>query len=167
LIGDHHYRVQNIAKLFGALKMPPRQVQEAFRIIGHTLTANNPQQRGQLYWCIGLGVILMSALKVAEPNVYFQIGNNEMAHQDVGKFLIKLLGQKEADWWFRVYITGTGRQESKDPTDTEKLFKDLEFIDKDSKFEAHMQLGDFARGWGHYGERFKQIYENIETATTF
>jgi hypothetical protein len=113
LIGDHHYRVQNIAKLFGALKMPPRQVQEAFRIIGHTLTANSPQQRGQLYWCIGLGVILMSALKVAEPNIYFQIGNNEMGHQDVGKFLIKLLGKNEADWWFRVYITGTGRQESK------------------------------------------------------
>ena len=109
----------------------------------------------------------MSALKVAEPDVYRQIGNNEMAHRDVGKFLIKLLGQKEADWWFRIYITGTGRQESKDPAEIEKLFKDLEFISKDTKFEAHMQLGDIASGWGHRSDRFKQIYQNIETATTF
>lgn len=163
-----HARIKNITKLLIAFRMPPRQIQETFRIIGHTVTGD-AEHAGRLYWGIGVGVILMSALKVAEPSMYRQIGNGTMAHREVGKFLIKLLGKNEANWWFWVYLGGSGREECKDIADVEKLIRDLEFVSDDSKFDVQRELSRYSQGWGHYwgGDHWQDIYKKIETANTF
>src|SRR5258706_2225078 len=120
LMNVDHARIKNITELLNAFRMPPRQIQETFRIIGHAV-AGSQERAGRLNWCYGVGVILMSALKVAEPIMYQHIGKSEATHREVGKFLIKLLGKKEADWWFWIYLTGSGREECKDAADIEKL----------------------------------------------
>ncbi len=163
-LGDH--RIKNIVELIGALHMPPRQIQETFRIIGHTV-AGDPT-RGRLHWCIGVGVILMAALKVAEIRMYAQIGTGKVTDQDVGKFLINRLGERTAYWWFCVYITGSKTAETGDGARVANLFRELGFAKTESPAAPANELGQFAAGWGHHwGDRWEQIYQKIETATSF
>jgi hypothetical protein len=169
LMGQHGNRLENMVQLIRALKMPPRQVQETFRIIGHTVEGNL-ERRGRLHWCIGVGVILMSALKVSGHTIYHRIGNCSASHKEVGDMLIKLLGKKEANWWFCVYLTGSNREEYRDEASFTTLMKDLEFIHGDGSSDHQRILGDFAQGWGNsWGvhDRWQQIYQNIETANSF
>jgi hypothetical protein len=85
--------------------------------------------------------------------------------------LIKLLGKKEAHWWFCIYITGSSREECRDDASFEKMFKDLEFVSGDTVLNRkNDELRDFAQGWGYSWntrDRWHQIYQNIETADTF
>lgn len=169
LMGHHDYRVKDIIQLIRALRMPPRQVQEMFRIIGHTV-AGDTDRRGQLYWCIGVGVILMSALKVAGHGMYRRIGNIDATHKEVADLLIKLVGNDKAFWWFRVYITGSSRKECQDEASVVKMFTELGFIEGEGSFDYRRELGDFGQGWGHHWggrDRWQQIYQNIETANSF
>ncbi|MBC8097498.1 MAG: hypothetical protein H7Y43_16970 [Akkermansiaceae bacterium] len=164
------YRIKNIVELIDALKMPPRQIQETFRIIGHVVAGDST--RGRLLWCIGVGVILMSALKVAEADIYRRIGKGDATHNEVGKFLIKLLGKEKSHWWFCLYLTGSGKHEGDDAAsraaNLEKLFRDLEYVKKDEKFDAANALHGNGGGWGHnYSDRWKEIYQKIESATSF
>ncbi|MSU59071.1 MAG: hypothetical protein EXS35_13040 [Pedosphaera sp.] len=169
MMGHQEHRAENVIQFISALRMPPRQIQEVFRIIGHTVSGDL-ERRGRLFWCIGVGVIMMSALKVAGHGMYRRIGNIEATHPEVGELLIKLLGKKDADWWFRVYVTGSSRNECPDEASVVKLFKDLGFIENDSSFDRRRELGDFGQGWGHSWadrDRWQQIYQTIETANTF
>jgi KAP family P-loop domain len=168
LMGDLPYRIKDIVQLIGALRMPPRQIQETFRIIGHTV-AGDSSRAGRLLWCLGVGVILMSALKVAEPKMYHLIGRREASHEDVGRFLIRLLSKGNPHWWFCIYIIGIGTNDENPKVNIEKLFKDLGFLSDGGLPALTKELSQFASGWGHHHwtDRWKQIYENIETANTY
>jgi hypothetical protein len=161
-------RLRNIVELVTAIRMTPRQIQEMFRIVGHVLVGDK-ERRGKLYWCIGVGVILMSVLKIAQHDLYLSIGKGKQNHRDVGKFFKKIMPDgRHVQWWFTVYISGTWTGEDEKSDSIEKIFKDLEFISADNTFEARRELGQFASGWGHHSsDRFKQIYGKIETAATF
>jgi len=80
-----------------------------------------------------------------------------------------LLGKKEANWWFWVYLTGSGRDECKDAASIEQLIRELEFVSADYKFDVERELGGYSQGWGNSwgGDRWQQIYQKIETATSF
>jgi hypothetical protein len=163
------YRTDNVVELFQALKMPPRQIQQAIRIIAHTV-AGDTDRRGRLFWAIGVGVILMSVLKVAEPEMYRRIGTGEAHHEDVGKFLIKLLGAKNADWWFCCYLTGTGDSQYQNewPDLVERLFKSSVSAGNNPHTDRLNHFGQFVQGWGcSDSNRWKQIYQKIESANSF
>jgi hypothetical protein len=162
------YWVESIVELISALNMTPRQIQETFRIIGHTLATDDPKRKDRFRWCIGAGVVLMSALKVAAPRMYRVIGRGEITHPEVGKYLIGLLGKEKAYWWFRVYVTGADSRDYKDEESLERLFRELGFVGTDILFNTQNELGQFIQGWGYsLADGCKQIYQNIETATVF
>jgi KAP family P-loop domain len=167
LMDTSHDNIKNIIDFIGALKMPPRQIQETFRIIGHTFSGDS-ERRGKILWCIGIGVILMSALKVANPFMYHRIGKGEATHVEVGKFIIRLLDKEKAEWWFCVYLTGVGKRENQENYNAEHLLKELGFIKTDETFNSQERLHHYAVGWGrNWGDRWKEIYQKIETANTF
>ena len=147
MINANEYCIEHIVRIVSALRMTPRQIQEAFRIIGHT-TAGKPEQKGQMFWFLGLGVILMSALKVANPPIYRRIGKGDITLEEIGKFLTELLGKEHAKWWFEIYVTGMGRAESGVKVDLGKVFKELGFVGAEAEFKPDEALRDFARGWG-------------------
>jgi hypothetical protein len=161
-------RLRNITELVTAIRMTPRQIQEMFRIVGHVLVGNK-EKRGQLCWCIGVGVILMSVLKIAQNDLYLSIGRGKQDHRDIGRFLKKIMPNgRHVHWWFTVYISGVWTEEDEKSDSLEKIFKDLELISAGTTFDARKEIGQFASGWGYQSsERFKQIYAKIETAATF
>jgi hypothetical protein len=47
MLASDEYSIEHIVDWVGALKMSPRQIQEVFRIIGHTIAAGKAEQRGK------------------------------------------------------------------------------------------------------------------------
>lgn len=159
-------RVKQIVELAVALRMPPRQIQEAFRILGHTLSTEDQSKIGKLYWCIGAGTILLTMLRTAAREVYEGIGRASMSHEDVGHFLIEKLGLKEAGWWFRVYLTGAiGRYNNNSDINAETVLRKLKFVA--GEYNAANELGQFSQGWGMGSTGIKDIHRRIETAESF
>lgn len=161
---------KRIKELAAGLRMTPRQLQESFRIIGH-VASGDEERRGTLYWCISTGVVLMSLLKVSRPQVYDYIGTGSEDHVTVGEMLKSLLPKRSADWWFRIYFTGSIRSESSTTPDPESILKKLGFIDQGVEYSGRTELGEFYQGWGDwYSEtksRLMELHQMIETAASY
>jgi hypothetical protein len=167
LLNPNYDSVKIIVDLVTALKMPPRQIQEMFRIVGHLLATIDQRYRGQIHVYVGIGAIFMSALKVANPEMYRLIGREEISHADVGKFLIALFGKQKAEHWFYVYVAAANRKGCAEKADLERLFKGLGFIDPDAVYTDE-RLSRIASGWGdHWAKQWwKTFYEKVEAAET-
>lgn len=151
-----------------ALNMTPRQIQEAFRIIGHVVSGDQ-KNRGQLYWCIGCGTVLMAFLKIARPELYQSIGSGDASYTEVGQFLKNHISHRYAFWWFEIFATGYEQNdEQKSLPVIEKALRELGYLAKGDTFNSHALLGHFYSGWGNTTEsRIRQIYYKIENAVTF
>ena len=146
------------------LQMPPRQIQEAFRIFGHTFATEDPTKFAKLYWCIGVGTIMLAMIRVSSKDVYERIGKASISHEEFGRFLTEKMGTKAADWWFRVYLTGASRRWEEETVDAHTVLRNLKFVN--GEFNPHQELGQFSEGWGG-GSRIPDIFDRIETAQTF
>jgi hypothetical protein len=113
----------------------------------------------------------MSLLKVSRPQVYDSIGTGSEDHVTVGEMLKSLLTKRSADWWFRIYFTGSIRSESSTAPDPESILKKLGFIDQGVEYSGRTELGEFYQGWGDwYSEsksRLMELHQKIETAASF
>jgi hypothetical protein len=98
--------VPNITELVANLGATPRQIQEIFRIIGHS--AGSDEQTGVYNnWGWGVALVLLSTLKVLNQDLYKAIGRRESVGQDVGGYLLKSIKVERVKWWMCVYLTGT------------------------------------------------------------
>ncbi|MBK8039432.1 MAG: hypothetical protein IPK22_20210 [Verrucomicrobiaceae bacterium] len=140
---------RRVKELAVGLRMTPRQLQESFRIIGH-VTTGDKESRGPLGWCTSSGVILMCLLKVSRPQTYEAIGNGSDDHIGIGELLKGIVSHKVADWWFRIYFTGSFRLESKTSVDPEAILKKLGFFKEGDKFEERTELGEFYQDWARW-----------------
>ena len=157
-------------ELVAGFKMNPRQIQEAFRIVGHVLSGVE-EKRGMLFWNLGSAAILLSVLKVREPKLFEAISKDSQDHLHVGQTLLKVLQNHEADWWIRLYLCGVSTASSAKGY-IEKTLLELGLIDPDRPFDFRAELGMFASDWGQsmmYGNKSKiaTICDKIESADRF
>lgn len=155
-------------ELIAGFKMNPRQIQEAFRIMGHTLSGTD-EKRGKLLTCLGLATILLSILKVSLPQVYEAISNGSIDHKAFGKLLQGALSRRDFEWWFRFYLSGAG---SNDAKQTENALRELAILPPDTPYDPQEVIGGFETGWGHWFEsteksRLATICSKIENAARF
>ncbi len=157
-------------ELVAGFKMNPRQIQEAFRIMGHVLSGTE-EKRGKLYWCIGAATILMCVLKVGKPDLYGKIAKDSQDHLMVGKMLLDVLSKHAADWWIRLYLSGAGSALS-DSDYIEKALRALGVLDPTKPYDARQEIAAFASEWGHsfglgHKSRITTICDKIENAARF
>lgn len=162
---DRH-RVDNIVELISAMKMTPRQIQEVFRVMGHAFETDEAN-KGRLLWCLGVGTILMSALRIGYPDVYATLGKSGLKIAEAGT-LFRKLSLRHADWWFTLCFTGGGiSSEEVSGKEISDIFRDAGFISDDGG-RKQSYLGEWSIGWGHSSSgRFEQIYSNIEQITSW
>jgi hypothetical protein len=99
-------RMENITELISALKLTPRQMQEMFRVVAHSLERGKADTGAQLSSIFAVGGILMTALKIGQRDLYNSIANYEPeSHFALTRLLIDRLGRERAKSWFRVYIS--------------------------------------------------------------
>jgi hypothetical protein len=157
-------------ELVAGFKMNPRQIQEAFRIMGHVLSGTE-EKRGKLYWCLGAATILTSVLRVCKPDFYDMLAKSSQDHLLVGATLLDALPKQDADWWIRLYLTGAGSASS-DPNYIEKALRGLGILDPAKPYDARQEIGGFVSDWGHsfgHGQksRIATICDKIENAARF
>jgi hypothetical protein len=157
---DYH-RVENISELIGALKLTPRQIQEVFRILGHLLETTE-NQKGRLYWCLGVGSIAMAALKLGAPKIFHDLGAQKLDAIEAINFLNKIVGDAHPDWWFTLFLTGGGLR-TKEGESAEDVMIRIGLIDAGNGNGSRRDLSQWASGWGHRSSnRFGQIYDKIQ-----
>ncbi len=156
-------RERNISELLGALRLTPRQIQEVFRILGHTFTATEDKE-GRLRWCLAVGSIAMASFKVGNPRVFRLLGTQQFEPGEAFRFLGKLFGERHVDWWFTVFLTGGGLKMDEGQT-TKEVMANVGLIKEGAEPQTLAHLGQWHEGWGHSsGSRFKQIHQMIEQA---
>jgi hypothetical protein len=157
-------------ELVAGFKMNPRQIQEAFRIMGHVLSGTE-EKRGKLYWCLGASTILLSVLKIKLPLVYESISKDTQDHSAFGKSLIEKLLKDNAEWWFRLYLSGAASS-SQGSKQIENALRELNMLSQDQPYNEQKEFGGFAGGWGHWfgsseRSRFATVCDKIENAARF
>lgn len=157
---------RNIVQLTKALRMNPRQIHETFRIIGHVFECKK-EESGRLLFCLGMGALLMTVLKVKNSPHYRTIGKGLQNHAEVGRFIVEILGRKNAHWWLQIYITGVRTDEEDSNEMPKKFFTDLGFLPEGAAYGANGELGQFLEGWGRRRNGLQQVYAMVESATSF
>jgi hypothetical protein len=167
MVNFNRTAAEHLIQVVRALQMTPRQLQESFRITGHA-SARKPETQGQMFFCLGVGLMFMAALKVADAVMYERIGKNEISLVEIGKFFTERLKVEDPEWWFSRYVTGLVRSEEDHHEKIGRAFTDLGFVKSGSQFNAEARLGPHVRSWGSLArDRWQQLYEIIETANSF
>ncbi len=154
------YRVDNIVELISSLKLTPRQIQEAFRILGHLLETTE-EKRGNILWCLGVASIMMSVLKVGRQDIFHLLGTQQFDYRKAIIFFRYKLNINSYDWWFILCLTGGGLK-LEEGEDIQSVMKNVGLLKEDEEFDSS-ELGQWYSGWGRRtSDRFSQIYKNIE-----
>lgn len=162
-------RLSDIIKLTEALKLQPRQIRETFRTMGHLL-AGDETKRGQLRWGYGAGAILMSALSVAKPDIYRNLGTGTASPADFEQIFGLFNDDSERQWWGAVIFTGYSNRNREDVETLISQFVRIGALAKEMLNKGDRRdLGQFAVGWGHhnFSAGLKTVFENLEALKSF
>ncbi len=160
-------RITNIERLIVSMNMTPRQVQEVFRIMGHVL-ATEEEKRGKIYWCLAVGTILMSALRVGNTDIYEKLARRELGISEAVTFF-KKIDKDNVDFWFALCLTGGGlNPEQIKGKQVVDIYREVGFIQNDSDAEEP-NLNSLHNGWGHRDvlEKIPQIHLMIEQISSW
>ena len=105
-----HREQQIIFDLIKTLHLTPRQIQEAFRCIGHAISEIAGAENTVRKNILGMSIIL-AFLQVGEEATYLRMTGQQMYDKEV-KELFQRLGCGGWDWWFKVYLVGIDRNAS-------------------------------------------------------
>jgi hypothetical protein len=143
-------RRKNIAELAIGLKMTPRQLQEAFRSVGHASSTSNSELRGKIPWCLGASLVLLSFLRVCKRQTYDDLKDQRLDTKEVIAVFNEVCGHSNStDWWLRVYFSGTLDDSAQ------------------QQFADHNITNQHFEGWGYGMHKFRDAFLKLENFTTF
>lgn len=153
--------VDRSIELLSALKLTPRQIQEVFRLLGHTL-ATTEENQGKLMWCLGVGTLLMAALRVGNPRLFSLAGTQQLQPEEGYQFLKDLLKEEAAIWWFAIILSGGGIKMNSEQRQ-EDVLNNLKVNWKGTYPWANEMLGQMYLGWGAADKsRLIEIHQKIQ-----
>jgi hypothetical protein len=79
-------------------RLTPRQVQEAFRILGH-LTSAREKKSGDLYYHIANATIFLTFLSIWKPDLFAEFQTGRVSLDRLLEILSTLPISKNRDWW--------------------------------------------------------------------
>jgi len=155
-------RTDNIAEFVGSLKLTPRQIQEAFRILGHIFSTSE-EKAGRLRWCLAVGSIVMAVLKIGEPRIFHLLGSQRLEPKEAVNFLKQLKHiENHIEWWFLLFYTGGGLLTEKDEK-PEAIMKRAGFGNEEDYSHILQKMWQWSDGWGHHSSnRLSKIHDMIE-----
>jgi len=134
--------------------------------MGHVFSTDETK-KGRLLWCLGVGTLLMAALKIGDPSLYTDLGTCNLKVKEASEFS-KKLDQTHPEWWFTLILTGgglfPGDVENKELVD---IYRNAGFVSKEEASQWVPDFGQWNSGWGHSSRRFNQIYTKIEEISSW
>jgi len=98
---------RRMSELAHALKMYPRQVHEAFRILGHMMQALDEDRRGNLRWGFAVASMLLSCLRVSRLELFEKLNPPDGGVIEVCDLLVDVFDADSAVWWIQVILIGS------------------------------------------------------------
>jgi hypothetical protein len=87
---------RSLIELSSSLRLTPRQIQEAFRILGH-LTAGKHGDKQELYFQVGAASMFLAFVSIGRPTTIYEIAAGKMRLNELLKLVVELL--PGLDWW--------------------------------------------------------------------
>ena len=150
--------VSEVSSLIRSLKMTPRQIQEAFRILGH-LFERSKEDRTILSPWFARGSIIMAVFKVGKLDIYELLGTGQWAPHDAMEFLKKNVIGVDRNLWFLLFLSGGGLL-----TKEEELHEDILLqvgIRKNINILEESRHG-WGQNWVYNPNSLNRIYTKIE-----
>jgi hypothetical protein len=161
-LGLNRYRIDEITLLIKGFKLTPRQIQEVFRILGHIFETTN-ENKGRLFWCLGLGTIVMVTCKIGRPDIYQSLATGNLEPIAAVELIANRITKTTIEWWFQLLFTGGGIKQEENESLTD-LMKKAGFSDVVTNQKYEHDLFQFNQGWGYRGEpnKFTIIHKKIQ-----
>jgi hypothetical protein len=160
-------RIEEVLDIVTKLKMRPRQIQEAFRILGHAMSRSSLKD-GTLLPGLEVGTILLACLKVTAHELYSHLVNGNKNHKKVAELLAEAVGHEHFRWWFLLWLTGIEQNETFDSSTAISMMRSVGL--ETSPEDGPRELSHFASQWGRAHRsinRWRQIADLIESVDTF
>lgn len=156
---------KTIVDLTRSLDATPRQIQEAFRIIGHVCTNENVARNRELTSGFAAGVTFLSLLKATSPEKYCVLSEGSWSEcRAFCDSLRRRIGAKEARWWFWVLVTGSGVHINKSDADIrEECGEFMQIHNSDSHRSEVAKIASSFWGLDDGENNFRRIRERIDT----
>ena len=127
--------------------LTPRQIQEAFRILGH-MTSVREKKTGDLYYHIANAVIFLTFLSLWKPELFEEFLSKKVSLNRMLEIVSELPIAKNLDWWAFVLSLSFDLDDDKlKIEDRHAAFVKYGFVSKDTTVEQFQQhLGRFSPG---------------------
>ena len=127
--------------------LTPRQIQEAFRILGH-MTSVREKKTGDLYYHIANAAILLTFLSLWKPQLFHEFLSGNVSLNRMLEIVSELPISKNLDWWAFVLTLSLDLDDEKlKIEDLHAAFVKYGFVSKDTTVEQFRQhLGRFSPG---------------------
>jgi len=167
-----HRNGEKIAELFSAFQLRPRQIQEAFRILGHAAASPLDKKLEFTSWTFEVCMLFMSALRVENRTAYEKLGAGQMTPAELNKLLRSLAGGlKSHEWWFSVLVSSFPNSQEIEKTILDEMVQSgwIKVGEGDTP-DLGKILGEFKRGWNRYrndDSGLGRVYAHIEGLKNF
>jgi len=135
---------RSLVEMSSSLDLTPRQIQEAFRIVGH-LTAGQPGEKKELFYHLTASSIFLAFLSLGMPSEFQQIAAGQMHLKQLLDLVVRFLPKKNLDWWaFVLALTHSGDDDRLDFPMIQAEFASHGIIAKDmTEEEFRNRVGGF------------------------
>jgi|GEM_PF-1739229 len=151
--------------------LTPRQVQEAFRILGH-LTSACEKKTGDLYYHIANATIFLTFLSIWKPDLFAELRTGRVSLDRLLEIVSTLPISKNRDWWaFVLFLCHRAENDDRREIPTEATlasFVKYGIVPKGMNAEEFMKkLGSFhPGGYGRYSS-IADLAKNIQEIESF
>jgi hypothetical protein len=151
----HGILVQTIS----VFHLTPRQVQDAFRILGH-LTAKAKDSYSQINWGIASATIFVLGIKSTHPSLYDRFKKGEPALHEIAELIKARIPDHDQSFWISVLAAGLFKRNSDWQIARTALALNGAVDSQSDEQVIKDHLRDYSRGWG--GFSVKDICLRIE-----
>ena len=128
-------------------RLTPRQIQEAFRIIGH-LTSVTEKKSGDLFYHIANAAIFLSFLSIGNPTLFKEFEDQHLSIERLLEIISHLSLSNHRDWWaFVLSMNLSTNGSSRKIEDVHAAFQKYGFVAKDTNVEEfRQQIANYSSG---------------------
>lgn len=160
----------SICLLAKAFRLNPRQLQEAFRVMGHVSEVQNSNSSGQLMWNLANATILLCIIRSGDFELYEKIKDETLSHDEIAAELKRRLGKNDAQFWIAIFLSGVWPLE----TDLNEWIASrrecLAYDEKELNELTDTNFRNCLAGWGYNfrtATRIHGIIHSIENVDKF
>jgi len=169
-----HSAVENIGLLFHSMRLRPRQIQEAFRVMGHCLSTS-PEKNLRVNWAFGATVLFMAGLRSHRKNTYDDLAEGRLSVQQLSALLEPLSeNSHNHEWWFKVLAAGLWNDKKNWESEVLQEMSRLGWVTISGTEKPNMRgmFAEFLQGWGDLNTRSRKnginrVHERIERLMDF